>query len=392
MRRGVNLIATRTSDDHGLTTVGVFMISPTSSLDALRGRRVLVTGHTGFKGGWMCLWLKSLGAEITGVALPPKDERDFFNTVNVEGFVDHRIGDIRNPDAFAKVAEDIDAELVLHMAAQPLVRLSYERPVDTYLTNVVGTAVVLEAARKMPSLKAAIVVTSDKCYENNEWVWGYRESDPMGGADPYSSSKGCTELVASAYRRSFFNSEDGSALASVRAGNVFGGGDWSADRLIPDIMKAAIAGETVTIRNPASIRPWQHVLEPVWGYLQLAARLLDGDRQYAEGWNFGPDPDGVADVGTLSNYVQKAWGGGKPDFTFGERQEGPHEAQILRLDSTKAKTRLGWAPMLTLDKAIALTVDWYKASASKERDMRAFSSEQIHTYTTLINEAASAAA
>ena len=392
MLHGVNLIAPRTNDEHGLTIVGVFMISPTSSLDTLRGRRVLVTGHTGFKGGWMCLWLKSLGAEITGIALPPKDERDFFNAANVESFVDHRIGDIRNPDAFAKIAEDIDAELVLHMAAQPLVRLSYETPVDTYLTNVVGTAVVLEAARKMPSLKAAIVVTSDKCYENNEWVWGYRESDPMGGADPYSSSKGCTELVASAYRRSFFNNEGGPALASVRAGNVFGGGDWSADRLIPDIMKAAIANEAVTIRNPASIRPWQHVLEPVWGYLQLAARLIDGDRQCAEGWNFGPDPDGVADVGALSEHVQKAWGGGKPEFIFGERQEGPHEAQILRLDSTKAKTKLGWTPILTLDKAVALTVDWYKASASKERDMHAFSSQQIDTYTTHINEAASRAA
>lgn len=391
-RRGVSLIGPRISDGRGLIVVGVFMISPTSSLDTLKGRRVLVTGHTGFKGGWMCLWLKRLGADVTGIALPPKDDRDFFYAAGVEEFVDHRIGDIRDPDGFAKIAEDIDADLVLHMAAQPLVRLSYETPVDTYLTNVVGTAVVLEAARKMPSLKAAIVVTSDKCYENNEWVWGYRESDPMGGADPYSSSKGCTELVASAYRRSFFSDEAGAALASVRAGNVFGGGDWSADRLIPDIMKAAIAGEAVTIRNPASIRPWQHVLEPVWGYLQLAARLLDGDRDCAEGWNFGPDPNGVADVGALSGYVQDAWGGGKPEFNFGERRAGPHEAQVLRLDSTKAKTRLGWTPLLSIDKAIALTVDWYKASAAKERDMHAFSSDQIEFYTNLIDEAASAAA
>jgi len=368
------------------------MISPTSSLDSLQNRRVLVTGHTGFKGGWMCLWLKQLGAQITGVSLPPKDGRDFFYASGVENIVDHRIGDIRDPEAFAKIAEDVDAELVLHMAAQPLVRLSYETPVDTYLTNVVGTAVVLEAARKMPSLKAAIVVTSDKCYENNEWVWGYRESDPMGGADPYSSSKGCTELVTNAYRRSFFNEEDGPSLASVRAGNVFGGGDWSADRLIPDIMKAAIADDPVTIRNPSSIRPWQHVLEPVWGYLQLAARLVDGDRECAEGWNFGPDPDGVADVGALSEYVQNAWGGGKPEFVFGERNQGPHEAEILRLDSTKAKTKLGWAPLLSINEAISLTVDWYKASASKERDMNAFSLEQIESYTTLINKTASAAA
>ncbi len=359
------------------------MNSPITSLKALEGRRVVVTGHTGFKGGWTCLWLKQLGAEIVGVALPPKDDRDFFNAVGVDTFVDHRIGDIRRPDEFAKIVDDVDADLLIHMAAQPLVRLSYETPVDTYLTNVVGTAVVLEAARKMKSLKAAIVVTSDKCYENNEWVWGYRESDPMGGADPYSSSKGCTELVASAYRRSFFSEPGGPRLASVRAGNVFGGGDWSADRLIPDIMKAAIADESVTIRNPASIRPWQHVLEPVWGYLLLASKLLEGEERFAEGWNFGPDPDGVADVGTLAGHVKTAWGG-KPEFVFGEAKRGPHEAEVLRLDSTKAKTRLGWNPLLSVGDAVALTVEWYKAKAAGDVDMAELSAAQIERYVDLI--------
>lgn len=345
-----------------------------------------MTGHTGFKGGWASLWLDALGADVVGLALPPKDDRDFFHATKLGKIVDHRIGDIRKPEEFARIVADVDADLVIHMAAQPLVRLSYETPVDTYLTNVVGAAVVLEAARKMPSLKAAVVVTSDKCYENNEWVWGYRESDPMGGADPYSSSKGCTELVASAYRRSFFADETGAALASVRAGNVFGGGDWSADRLVPDIMKAALAGEPVTIRNPASIRPWQHVLEPVFGYLALAARLLEGDRDCAEGWNFGPDPDGVVDVGTLSRYVEEAWGDGAPEFIFGERQEGPHEAKILRLDSTKAKTQLGWAPLLSVREAVALTVDWHKAAAAGATDMRAFSLRQIEDYVARISQ------
>ncbi len=358
-----------------------------SPLNALKGKRVLVTGHTGFKGGWTCLWLKRLGAEVVGVALPSEDDRNFFHAVGINHIVDHRIGDIRNPKTFSDIVADIDADLVIHMAAQSLVRLSYEKPVDTYLTNVVGTAVVLEAARKMPSLKAAIVVTSDKCYKNNEWVWGYRENDPMGGSDPYSSSKGCTELVVDAYRQSFFSNPSGPFLGSVRAGNVFGGGDWSADRLIPDIMKAAIAGEAVAIRNPASIRPWQHVLEPVWGYLLLAAQLVEGEAKFAQGWNFGPDPDGVADVRTLAGFVQATWGG-KPEFIFGEASHGPHEATILRLDSTKAKTQLGWTPLLSIKDAVSLTVDWYRAANSGNQNMATFSESQIEHYSSLISQAA----
>jgi len=348
--------------------------------EALRGCRVLLTGHTGFKGGWLALWLRRLGAEVVGVSLPPEPGPSFFEAVGLRDLVDHRVGDIRSPEGFADVVADVDAELVIHMAAQSLVRRSYEAPVDTYMTNVTGTAVVLEAARNMPSLRAAIVVTSDKCYENREWVWGYRENDPMGGADPYSSSKGCAELVTAAYRRSYFADPDGPQLASVRAGNVFGGGDWNADRLVPDIVKAAVAGAPVQIRNPASIRPWQHVLEPLSGYLALAARLLTAGAPFAGGWNFGPDPDGVVDVGTLARSIRQAWGAGGPKLQLGAAAQGPHEAGILRLDSTKAITQLGWRPRLAIGDAIQLTVDWYRAHADGGQDMAELSELQIERY------------
>lgn len=350
---------------------------------AFRGRRVLVTGHTGFKGGWLALWLKRLGAEVIGIALPPPEGPSFYELVGVGEFVDDRIGDIRSEAEFAKSLGDVDADLVIHMAAQSLVRPSYESPVDTYLTNVVGTAVVLDAARKMPSLRAAIVVTSDKCYENREWVWGYRESDPMGGHDPYSASKGCAELVTNSYRRSFFSDPEGPQLASVRAGNVFGGGDWAVDRLVPDIMKAMIAGAPVNIRNPASIRPWQHVLEPLAGYLLLAARLLSDGARWAEGWNFGPDPGGVVDVGTLAENARRAWGEGASELLLGN-VKGPSEANILRLDSTKAQTLLGWSPQLTIDEAIRMTVEWYRAYAEGRENMRAFTERQIETYSRML--------
>jgi len=352
---------------------------------AFRGRRVLVTGHTGFKGGWLALWLKRLGAEVVGIALPPPEGPSFYELVGVGEFVDDRIGDIRSEAEFARSLGDADADLVIHMAAQSLVRPSYESPVDTYLTNVVGTAVVLDAARKMPSLRAAIVVTSDKCYENREWIWGYRESDPMGGHDPYSASKGCAELVTSSYRRSFFSDPEGPQLASVRAGNVFGGGDWATDRLVPDIMKAMIAGAPVNIRNPASIRPWQHVLEPLAGYLLLAARLLSDGAPWAEGWNFGPDPGGVVDVGTLAEKARRAWGEGASELLLGN-SKGPKEANILRLDSTKAQTLLGWSPLLTIDEAVRMTVGWYRTYAEGREDMRAFSERQIETYSKMLRD------
>ena len=360
-------------------------MSPTPTLSGLRrafeGRRVLLTGHTGFKGAWTALWLNRLGAEVVGVALAPDDQRGVFSACDVASVVDHRISDIRDPKGLANALADLDADLVIHMAAQALVRRSYEEPLDTYLVNVIGTAAVLDVARRMKSLKGVLVVTSDKCYENREWIWGYRENDPMGGADPYSSSKGCAELLVSAYRRSYFNVRSGPLLASARAGNVFGGGDWSADRLVPDIVKAGLAGGEVVIRNPNSVRPWQHVLEPVSGYLMLCAALLRGDEATASGWNFGPDSTGVVDVRTLASIIAERWGAGAPRFAFGDGS-GPHEAGVLRLDSTKAKTVLGWAPQLDVSKAVGLTIDWHKAQRAGE-PMRAFTERQIETYESL---------
>jgi CDP-glucose 4,6-dehydratase len=350
--------------------------------EALGGRRVLLTGHTGFKGGWLALWLRRLGARVTGVGQPPKPGPSFFASVGLEELVDHRIGDIRSPDDFARVVADVDAELVVHMAAQALVRRSYEAPVDTFLTNVTGTAVVLEAARKMRSLRAVIVVTSDKCYENHEWVWGYRENDPMGGVDPYSASKACAELVTNAYRRSFFADPAGAQVASVRAGNVFGGGDWNVDRLVPDIVRAVVAGTPVQIRNPSSIRPWQYVLEPLSGYLALAARLLTDGASYAGPWNFGPSTDGLADVGTLARAMQRAWGPDGLQLQMSDGLQGPSEDAVLRLDSTKSRVRLGWRPRLSLDAAIQLTVDWYRAHHAGQQSMLALSERQIAYYAS----------
>lgn len=350
---------------------------------AYQGKKVLVTGHTGFKGGWMCLWLKRLGAEVTGIALPPVEGPALFDSLGLAELIDHRIGDIRSPDDYARACAGVDAEVVFHMAAQALVRPSYQTPVDTYLTNVVGTAVVLDEVRKMPSAKAAIVITSDKCYENNEWVWPYRENDPMGGSDPYSSSKGCTELVASAYRRSYFADPAGCQVATVRAGNVFGGGDWAVDRLVPDIVRAAIAGTPVQIRNPASVRPWQHVLEPISGYLTLGAKMLADHGKastLATGWNFGPDPGAFIDVETIARSVIDAWGAGAPPIEFGKRSDDPHEAGMLTLDSNKARIELGWRPRLAPAEAVDLTTRWYRAYAEGTQDMRAFTEHQISAY------------
>jgi CDP-glucose 4,6-dehydratase len=355
---------------------------------AYKGKRVLLTGHTGFKGAWTALWLRRLGAEVVGVALPPDHPRGVFSAAGLASDIDHRVGDIRDPKGLSSLLSDIDADLVIHMAAQALVRRSYVEPLDTYLTNVVGTVAVLDVARRMKSLKGVLVVTSDKCYENREWVWGYRENDPMGGADPYSSSKGCAELVVSAYRRSYFSERGGPLLASARAGNVFGGGDWSQDRLVPDIIKAGLAGGEAVIRNPGSIRPWQHVLEPVFGYLLLGARLTGGDEAAASGWNFGPDPDGVVNVGSLAGMVREAWGAGGPRLAFGNG-DGLHEAGVLRLDSTKAKTALGWTPRLTVYEAVKLTIDWHKAEIGGA-DMRTATVRQIAAYEALVSNSAAA--
>ena len=349
----------------------------------LRGRRVLVTGHTGFKGGWLSLWLQILGAKVCGIALPPPSGPSFYDAVHLGEIIDDRVGDVRSSGLFSESVKNFDADIIIHMAAQSLVRKSYGDPVETYLTNVVGTAVVLEAARKMPSLRGAIIVTSDKCYENNEWVWGYRENDAMGGADPYSSSKGCAELVTAAYRRSYFSDSNGAQLSSVRAGNVFGGGDWAADRLIPDLVRTTNTRDVVEIRNPQSIRPWQHVLEPLSGYLMLAAQLLSPHSKFADAWNFGPGSDGVVDVRTLVEKFQSSWGAGGPRIAWGSESQTMHEANILRLDSTKAHVQLGWRPRLSIDEAIDWTVHWYRTYASDANSLRKLSEMQIEKYMAL---------
>ena len=345
---------------------------------AFRGKNIVVTGHSGFKGGWLSLWLASLGARVTGIALAPPAGPSFFASVGLDRLVDHRIADIRSAEQFAAACVGAEPEILIHMAAQALVRPSYAAPVETFHTNVVGTAVVLEAARAMPSLKAIIVVTSDKCYENREWVWPYRETDPLGGADPYSASKGCTEIVAAAYRRSFFSAPGGPRLATVRAGNVFGGGDWAVDRLVPDIIRAAIAGCPVVIRNPRSVRPWQHVLEPLSGYLALAARLLAPDgADFADAWNFGPDQSAFIDVETLARGLVECWGTDAPELAMADPGSGPHEAAMLTLDSSRAQARLGWRPRLSNAEAVAMTAAWYRAHASGDADLRALSLAQI---------------
>ena len=352
-----------------------------------KDRRVLVTGHTGFKGGWLCMWLHRLGAKVTGISLPPEDGPSFFAAGGIANLIESRFADITSQDALNATVADVDAEIVFHLAAQALVRRSYARPVETFMTNVIGTANVLEAALKMPSLRAALVVTSDKSYENKGWVWGYRETDPMGGDDPSSASKGCTELLTTSYQRSFFVDQNGPFLASARAGNVFGGGDWSEDRLIPDIIRAILAGDAPVIRNPASVRPWQHVLEPLSGYLALAQRMVTDGRAVAEPFNFGPGPEATVDVATLTDMILAAWPGvAQRPVARAQTGNALHEAVQLRLDSSKAAVRLGWRPQLSLSEAVGMTVAWYSAHAAGA-DMQRLSIQQIETYTARMDGA-----
>lgn len=326
-----------------------------------KSKVVLVTGHTGFKGSWMCLWLQRLGAKVIGFSLLPPTEPSLFAVAGVSGGMTSIEGDVRDLDALNTVMQTYQPEIVFHMAAQPLVRYSYQNPVETYGTNVMGTVNVLEAVRHSNSVKSVVVITTDKCYENREWAWGYRENEPMGGRDPYSSSKGCAELVTSAYRDSFFASESyehhGVGVASVRAGNVIGGGDWARDRLIPDIMKAIQQNQPVLIRNPNAIRPWQHVLEPISGYLCLAEKLWTST-DYAEGWNFGPNDEDAKPVGWIVDYLTKLWGNGA-SWVLDEGSH-PHEANYLKLDCSKVKSRLGWSPKLSLPIALEWIVEFYQ--------------------------------
>lgn len=341
-----------------------------------RDRRALVTGHTGFKGGWLCLWLEELGARVSGYALEPSTTPNLFDLADVGQGMRSLIGDVRDGAAVRSAFQETEPEIVFHLAAQSLVRRSYADPVDTWSTNVMGTLHVLEAARATPSVGAVVVVTSDKCYENHERIRPYREDDPMGGADPYSASKGAAELLASSYRRSFLT-EGGPKLATGRAGNVIGGGDYSEDRLIPDLVAAAVATTPATVRNPNGVRPWQHVLEPLAGYLLLAERLFKGD-DVDEGWNFGPDTEGQRTVGEVVKRFGEEWGEGA-EWTAAETP-GPHEATLLALDSEKARQELGWSPRWTFDTAIAATVSWYRQVAGSPSEARALTVAQIHDY------------
>ena len=344
-------------------------------------KKVFVTGHTGFKGGWLCLWLQQLGADVTGYALQPPTNPSLFEVAQVAQGMNSIINDIRDGEALASAMRAAAPEIVIHMAAQPLVRYSYLEPVETYSTNVMGTVHLLEAVRKTRTVRAVVNITSDKCYENKDWVWGYRESEPMGGFDPYSNSKGCAELVTAAYRNSFFNpakySEHHVALASGRAGNVIGGGDWAEDRLIPDILRAISAGQPVIIRNPHAIRPWQHVLEPLSGYLLLAQKLYEDGVAFAEGWNFGPNDEDAKPVQWIVERLTQQWGGGASWQL--DRADHPHEAHYLKLDCSKAKMRLDWQPRWNLARTLEMIVVWQRAYLAKE-DVHAKTLGQISDF------------
>lgn len=348
------------------------------------GKRIFLTGHTGFKGSWMSLWLQSMGAELTGYALNPPTNPSLYEEADVVQGMHSIIGDIRDLSALQQAMQAAQPEIVIHMAAQPLVRHSYQNPVETYATNVMGTVHLLEAVRNTLGVKAVVNITTDKCYENREWAWGYRENEPMGGYDPYSNSKGCAELVSSAYRSSFFNAnahgQHGVALATVRAGNVVGGGDWAQDRLIPDILAAFAQGKVVNIRNPRAVRPWQHVLEPLRGYLTLAERLYEDGPSYAEGWNFGPNDEDAKSVGWIVEQMAEMWGN-EANWQI-DAGEHPHEATYLKLDISKARSLLGWHPALRLNDALKLIIDWAKQRQAGA-DIRRLTLAQIHTYQTL---------
>ncbi|MEZ9877376.1 CDP-glucose 4,6-dehydratase [Vibrio breoganii] len=346
-----------------------------------KGKKVFVTGHTGFKGGWLCLWLQEMGAVVKGYSLPAPTTPSLFEEAKVWEGMSTEEGDIRDFTHLRQVMSEFEPEIVFHMAAQPLVRLSYDEPMETYSTNVMGTVYLLEAVKQVGGVKAVVNITSDKCYENREWVWGYREDEAMGGYDPYSNSKGCAELVASSYRQSFFNkdkyNQHGCALASVRAGNVIGGGDWAEDRLIPDMLNAFSNGQGVEIRSPYAIRPWQHVLEPLSGYITIAEHLYLQGSDFAEGWNFGPKEEDAKPVEWIVERLVQLWGDDASWFL--SDGEHPHEAHYLKLDCSKAKMRLNWHPVWDLNTTLEKIVGWQKAWLSKE-DMKQYTINEIKEY------------
>ena len=346
-----------------------------------KDKRVFLTGHTGFKGGWLSIWLSSMDAKVTGYALAPNTNPSFFEVVGVASLLEqNHIADVRDLTSLKSAMKQANPDVLIHMAAQPLVRYSYDNPLETFSTNVMGTANLLEAARTIEGLKAIVVVTTDKCYENQEWLWGYRENEPLGGADPYSSSKACAELVTSAYRQSFFSGNlatSNAALASARAGNVFGGGDWSVDRLVPDAHTAFDAGKPLILRNPLATRPWQHVLEPLSGYLVLAQALFEHGKQFASAWNFGPDDEGNQTVEQVIDLLSSIWGNTARWQQDPEAQ--PHEAHLLKLDCSKAHQQLRWTPKWKLAQSIEKIVQWHKALKAG-KNMKAISLEQINEY------------
>lgn len=340
------------------------------------GKRVFITGHTGFKGSWLTIWLVQMGAIVKGYSLEPNTSPCLFNEACVSNGIESEIEDIRNYKKLKKSIDSFSPEILLHLAAQPLVRESYQNPLETYEVNVMGTANILEASRAVDSLKSIVIVTTDKCYENKEWEWGYRENEPMGGYDPYSSSKGCAELVTSAYRKSFFKNSQ-IAVASARAGNVIGGGDWSNDRLIPDIIKSYNSDEKVIIRNPRAIRPWQHVIEPLSGYLILAEELFNNGQKYAEPFNFGPNNQDCQNVEYVINLISKYWDK-CPGWSL-DNNSNPHESQFLKLDISKANQILNWAPKWNLNEAVKRVVNWNQAFSNNE-NMRQYCINEIKSY------------
>jgi len=351
------------------------------STDFWSGKRVLVLGHTGFKGAWLTLWLRGLGADVYGVSLPPPAGPNLFTDARLDKIVQSTFADIRDLDSVERVMRKIEPQIVLHLAAQALVRPSYADPVGTYATNVMGTVHVLAAAQSVESVRSVVVVTSDKCYENREWLWAYREDEPMGGHDPYSSSKGCAELITAAWRSSFCEpTKRQLGIASARAGNVIGGGDWAADRVIPDCIRALSSGQVVGIRNPASTRPWQHVLDPLCGYLILAERLTDDPTSYGQGWNFGPVDEDARSVSWIADRVVSIWG----DTSRWEHVTGDelHEANFLKVDSSRARKHLGWSQTLRLDAGIDWTVNWYREFMGGKPAL-ALTEKQIDQFTSL---------
>lgn len=349
--------------------------------ETFRGRRVFITGHTGFKGSWLAIWLKTLGADVLGYALEPPSEPNNFAATRLDGRMTDTRGDIRDFPLLSKVLGSFQPEFVFHLAAQPIVRRSYDDPRETYETNVMGTVNLCEAVRATASVRAFVNVTTDKCYENREWLWGYRENDALGGHDPYSSSKACSELVSQSYLRSFFASRSNLGAATARAGNVIGGGDWGADRLLPDCFRALSKGAPIVIRNPHAVRPWQFVLEPLYGYLLLASRLFEEPAEYSGAWNYGPAGEGCIPVRDVADRIIRHWESGRWDDGSGGAAGHKHEMTLLILNSDKARSLLGWRGVLNIDEAIEMTVNWYKTYYQVQgEDMYALCVKQIEDY------------